>query len=292
MKITDIFNTSTRTFSFEFFPPKDEISAVDFGINVGQLLSLDPSFVSVTYGAGGSTQERTFSLVDYLQNKIGLNTMAHYTCVGSSKEKVARDMEYLQQISIENVMLLRGDPPKGDIGFTAKENGFSFANELISFVRQQQYAFSIGAAANPEKHPEALNMDIYLLKLKAKCDAGANFLITQLFFNNEAYYQFVKKARHAGITCRIIPGIIPLTSFKQIKRFVDMAGTSFPADLLEKMEMYQDDVEKAYQAGIDHAIKQCIDLLEHGAPGIHFYTLNKSRAAVEVFESLPHAMMS
>lgn len=287
MKISDIFSNSARTFSFEFFPPKDEISAVDFGINVGQLLKLNPSFVSVTYGAGGSNQERTFSLVEFLQNKIGLNTMAHYTCVGSSRERVSRDMEYLQNIGIENVMLLRGDPPKGSTGFTTNENGFSFASELIAFVKQQPYDFSIGAAANPEKHPEAPSMDDYLTKLRIKCDAGANFLITQLFFDNNAYFDFVKRARHAGITCRIIPGIIPLTSYKQIKRFVDMAATSFPADLLNKMEKYQDNAEKAYQIGIDHAIRQCVDLLENGAPGIHFYTLNKSRAAVEVFESLP-----
>jgi len=287
MKITDIFLVSERTFSFEFFPPRDEISAVDFGINVGQLLHLNPSFVSVTYGAGGSTQERTFNLVDYLQNKIGLNTMAHYTCVGSSRDKVANDMKHLRKIGTENLMLLRGDPPKGNVNFVAHENGFSFANELISFVKQQDYVFSIGAAANPEKHPEAPNMEDYLAKLKVKCDAGANFLITQLFFNNEAYFQFVENARKIGITCRIIPGIIPLTGYKQIQRFVDMAATSFPQDLLEKMEMYRDNAEKAHQVGIDHAIKQCTDLLEHGAPGIHFYTLNKSRAAVEVFESLP-----
>jgi methylenetetrahydrofolate reductase (NADPH) len=292
MKITDIFSASKRTYSFEFFPPKDEISAVDFGINVGQLLKLDPSFVSVTYGAGGSTRERTFTLVEYLQNKIGLNTMAHYTCVGSSREKVALDMEYLQQIGIENVMLLRGDPPKGSVGFMVAENGFSYANELIDFVKQRQYGFSMGAAANPEMHPEAPSMEDYLSKLKVKCDAGADFLITQLFFNNEAYFQFVKHARSIGITCRIIPGIIPLTGYKQIKRFVDMAATSFPADLLQKMETYQDHAEKAYQAGIDHAIKQCTDLLEQGAPGIHFYTLNKSRAAVEVFESLPGVLRS
>jgi methylenetetrahydrofolate reductase (NADPH) len=292
MKITDIFSNSKRTFSFEFFPPKDEISAVDFGINVGQLLKLNPSFVTVTYGAGGSNQERTFSLVDYLQNKIGLNTMAHYTCVGSSKEKVSNDMKYLQQLGIENVMLLRGDPPKGSVNFTASENGFSYASELISYVKQKQYTFSIGAAANPEKHPEALTMSDYLLKLKVKCDAGANFLITQLFFNNETYYEFIKSARRIGITCRIIPGIIPITGYKQIKRFADMAGTSFPADLLEKLEMHQNNTEKSYQIGIDHAIKQCIDLIKHGAPGIHFYTLNKSRAAVEVFESLPRAVRS
>jgi len=292
MKIIDIFISAPRTFSFEFYPPKDEISAVDFGINVGQLLKLDPSFVSVTYGAGGSTRERTFTLVDYLQNKIGLNTMAHYTCVGSSREKVAHDMGYLQQIGIQNVMLLRGDPPKGVKNFVFENNSFSYANELVEFVAGNHYGFSIGAAANPEKHPESSSMEDYLLKLKQKCDVGADFLITQLFFNNETYFQFVKEARRMGISCRIIPGIIPLTSHKQIKRFVDMAATSFPADLLEKMETYKDNEEKAYQTGIDHAIKQCIDLLNNGAPGIHFYTLNKSRAAVEVFESLPSGFRS
>jgi methylenetetrahydrofolate reductase (NADPH) len=289
MRISDVFTTTVRTFSFEFFPPKDEISAVDFGINVGQLLKLDPSFVSVTYGAGGSNQERTFRLVDYLQNKIGLNTMAHYTCVGSSKDKIAADMVYLKGIGIENVMLLRGDPPQGSDSFKAPENGFNYASELIFFVKNQ-HTFSIGAAANPEKHPEAPNMALYLKNLKIKCDAGADFLVTQLFFDNEAYYRFVKSAREAGITCRIIPGIIPVTGYKQIKRFVDMTATSFPADLLEKMEAYQDDADKIYQIGVGHAIKQCIGLLERGAPGIHFYTLNKSRAAIEVFESLPRTI--
>jgi methylenetetrahydrofolate reductase (NADPH) len=292
MKITDIFSVSERTFSFEFYPPKDEISAVDFGIHVGQLLKLNPSFVSVTYGAGGSTQERTFNLVDYLFNRIGLNTMAHYTCVGSSRDKVISDMKYLEQIGIDNVMLLRGDPPKGSEKFMANKNGFSYANELIQFVKLLDCTFSIGAAANPEKHPEAPDMEDYLAKLKGKCDAGANFLITQLFFDNNAYYHFVEKARKIGITCRIIPGIIPLTSYKQIKRFVDMASTSFPQDLLKKMEVYSHDEEKSYQVGVNHSIKQCIDLLEHGAPGIHFYTLNKSRAAVDVFESLPRTMRS
>jgi methylenetetrahydrofolate reductase (NADPH) len=290
MKIIDLFKNTERTFSFEFFPPKDEISAVDFGINVGQLLTLNPSFVSVTYGAGGSTQERTFSLVNFLQNKIGLNTMAHYTCVGSSHEKVARDMEYLKSIGIENVMLLRGDPPKGMNSFVPEKDGFNFANELIEFVTRLEYGFSVGAAANPEKHPEATSMDAYIDNLKLKCKAGANFLITQLFFDNNAYYEFVRQVRNAGVSCRIIPGIIPLTGYKQIKKFVDMAATSFPGDLLEKMEFYKDNDDKAYQVGVEHAINQCLDLLINGAPGIHFYTLNKSRSAVEVFESLPSSL--
>jgi len=286
MKIKELLGPTKRTFSFEFFPPKDEISAVDFGINVGQLLKLEPTFVSVTYGAGGSNQERTFGLVDYLQNKIGLNTMAHYTCVGSGRDKIMRDMEYLKDIHIDNLMLLRGDPPKGSEAFKAPEDGFSHASDLISFVKGK-FPFSVGAAAYPEKHPESISPDDDIASLRIKCCAGADFLVTQLFFNNQAYFNFVDKARKAGVNCRIIPGIIPITNYKQIKRYVEMTGATFPADLLEKLEEHQESAEKIYQIGIDHAIKQCLDLLEAGAPGLHFYTLNKSRAAVEVFESLP-----
>jgi methylenetetrahydrofolate reductase (NADPH) len=286
MRIIELFDKAERTFSFEFFPPKDEISAVDFGINVGQLINLDPTFVTVTYGAGGSNQERTFSLVDYLQNKIGLNTMAHYTCVGAGREKIRKDMEYLQKIRIENLMLLRGDPPKGSTEFFAPENGFSYASDLISFVKEK-FSFSVGAAAYPEKHPESGSLDEDIQRLKIKCEAGADFLITQLFFDNETYFRFVKKAKKAGINHRIIPGIIPITNYKQIKRYVEMTAATFPADLLDRLETHQESADKIYQIGIDHAIKQCLDLLESGAPGIHFYTLNKSRAAVEVFESLP-----
>jgi len=286
MKIKELLNHTERTFSFEFYPPKDEISAVDFGINVGQLLRLDPSFVSVTYGAGGSSQERTFGLVDFLQNKIGLNTMAHYTCVGSGKDKISKDLEYLRSIHIDNLMLLRGDPPKGEVDYTAPVNGFSHASDLISFVKEN-FEFSVGAAAYPEKHPESSDPADDLANLKVKYLAGADFLVTQLFFNNALYYQFVEQARKAGITCRIIPGIIPITNYKQIKRFADMTGATIPYDLFQKLEENQENSEKIYQIGIDHAIMQCLDLLENGAPGLHFYTLNKSRAAVEVFESLP-----
>lgn len=286
MKISELFSHTARTYSFEFFPPNDEISAVDFGINVGQLLKLDPTFVSVTYGAGGSNQERTFGLVDYLQNKIGLNTMAHYTCVGAGRDKIARDMDYLQKINIENLMLLRGDPPKGSEKFTPPENGFSHASELISFVKSR-FSFSLGAAAYPEKHPESPSQNEDIAHLKLKCKAGADFLVTQLFFDNAAYFSFADRARQAGIQCRIIPGIIPVTNYKQIRRYVEMTAATFPADLLEKLEKHQANQEKVYQIGIDHAIHQCVELLKAGAPGLHFYTLNKSRAAVEVFESLP-----
>jgi len=285
MKITELFKTQSRTYSFEFFPPKDEISAVDFGINVGQLTRLNPSFVTVTYGAGGSTQERTFALVDFLQNKIGLCTMAHYTCVNASKSKIEADLKNLAGLKIENVMLLRGDPPKGEGSFVPHPEGFAYATDLIAYARNK-FTFCIGSAAYPEKHPEASSIDFDIANLKRKVDAGADFLVTQLFFNNNQYFNFTDKAKNTGINCRIIPGIIPITAYQQIKRFTQMSGGSLPESLIENMEIYKDNPSKVYQIGMDFAIQQCRDLLIMGAPGIHFYTLNKSRATVEIFETL------
>jgi len=285
MKITELFKTDQRTYSFEFFPPKDEISAVDFGINVGTLLKLAPSFVTVTYGAGGSNQERTFALVDYLSNKIGLNTMAHYTCVNASKEKIRTDLTWLKEHGIENLMVLRGDPPKGESAFKVHPEGFAYASDLAAFVRAE-FGFCLGGAAYPEKHPEAVDLDADITNLKKKVDAGCEFLMTQLFFNNERYLDLVKRARQAGIACRIIPGIIPLTAYSQIERFTRMSQTEIPQGVLDRMESYKDQPQKIYQIGMDFAISQCRDLLMMGAPGLHFYTLNKSRATVEIFETL------
>lgn len=285
MKITDIFKTHPRTYSFEFFPPKDEISAVDFGINIGKLLKLSPSFVTVTYGAGGSTQERTFALVDYLQKKIGLTTMAHYTCVNASRAKVEADLAYLKGLGIDNLMLLRGDPPKGEGKFVPHPEGFAYASELIAFGKNKQ-DICVGGGAYIEKHPEASDLSTDLKNLKTKVESGADFLVTQLFFDNNLYLNFVKQARQIGINCRIIPGIIPITHYNQIKRFTQMSGASIPQEILNQMNTYQDNPDKVYQIGMDYAIQQCRDLLVMGAPGLHFYTLNKSRATVEIFETL------
>jgi methylenetetrahydrofolate reductase (NADPH) len=286
MKITELFKHAPRTYSFEFFPPKDEISAVDFGINVGTLLKLAPSFVTVTYGAGGSTQERTFALVDYLKNKIGLNTMAHYTCITASREKTLRDLQALQQMGMENLMLLRGDPPKGEAKFTPPADGFKYASELIAFVKAQGFDFCIGGGAYPEKHPDAASIDDDIRHLKDKVTAGAGFLITQLFFVNETYFNFVRQCQQAGITCRIIPGIMPVTSYSQLMRSTKMSCAAVPLELEDSIRTYENNPKKMYQAGMDYAIRQCRDLLLMGAPGLHFYTLNKSRATVEIFETL------
>jgi len=287
MKITELFQANQRTYSFEFFPPKDEISAVDFGINVGTLLKLAPSFVTVTYGAGGSNQERTFALVDFLNNKIGLNTMAHYTCVNASKEKIRTDLAWLKEHGIENLMVLRGDPPKGETTFRVHPEGFAYASDLAAFARSE-FDFCLGGAAYPEKHPEASDRNADILSLKKKVDAGCEFLMTQLFFNNERYLDLVRRARMAGIECRIIPGIIPLTAYSQIERFTRMSQTEIPEGVLDRMESYKDQPKKIYQIGMDFAVNQCRDLLMMGAPGLHFYTLNKSRATVEIFETLQH----
>ncbi|MBN2350176.1 MAG: methylenetetrahydrofolate reductase [NAD(P)H] [Bacteroidales bacterium] len=285
MKITDIFKNQERTFSFEFFPPNSEISAVDFGINVGQLMRLSPSFVTVTYGAGGSTQERTFALVDYLQNKVGFTTAAHYTCVNSDRDKIIRDLNHLKSINIKNLMLLRGDPPKGDQKFEAPKNGFNHASDLIEFVHQQ-YQFCNAGACYVEKHPEAATLEQDLNNVKKKVDAGAEFLITQLFFNNEYYFNYVEQARKMGITSRIIPGIIPITAYRQIERFTQMSGTNIPQEFIAQLEVNKNNPGKTYNIGIEYTINQCRELLAKGAPGIHFYTLNKSRATIEIFESL------
>jgi methylenetetrahydrofolate reductase (NADPH) len=285
VKISDIFLSQEKTFSFEFFPPKDEISAVDFGINVGRLMRLSPSFVTVTYGAGGSNQEKTFALVDYLQNEIGLTTVAHYTCVNATKERVKNDLDYLKDHGIQNLMLLRGDPPKGQEKNIVRSDGFRYASDLIEFV-DERYDFCKAGAAYVDKHPEAISLKEDILNLKAKVNAGAEFLITQLFFENKHYFNFVKMAKIIGINCRIIPGIIPITSFKQIERFTKMSGAHIPLELLEKLNENKDNPEKSYDIGLEFTINQCRELLRNGAPGIHFYTLNKSRAAVEIFESL------
>ncbi|MFO8002257.1 MAG: methylenetetrahydrofolate reductase [NAD(P)H] [Marinilabilia sp.] len=285
MKITDIFKKQERTFSFEFFPPKDYTSAIKFGINAGQLMKLSPSFVSVTYGAGGSTQGNTFDLVNLVQNELGFTSMAHYTCVNATKEKIAYDMRVLQDMGVENVMLLRGDKPKGEDLLDPNPDGFNYASDLAAFVKEN-YDFCVGGGAYPEKHIEAGTLEEDLENLKKKVDAGTDFLVTQFFFDNEYYWNFMNKVEQKGIKCRVIPGVIPITNYKQIKKFGEMAGANIPKEISEKMEPYQDNPKEVYKIGLDIAIQQVSDLLENDAPGIHFYTLNKSSAAIALYESL------
>jgi len=285
IRIKELLKAGKPTYSFEFFPPKNFPSILELGINVGQLMKLAPSFISVTYGAGGSTQDASFDLIDYIQNKVGLVTMAHYTCVNATAEKVQQDLDYLSSKNIKNLILLRGDPPRGQKEFRNSKGDFQHASDLIRFVAAQN-RFSIGAAGYPEGHPESPTLERDMEYLKLKVQSGAEFIITQLFFDNTHYFDFVRKARRTGIEVPIIPGIMPITNFKQVKRFTEMIGASIPPNLLEKLDPYQEDLEKTYDIGVDFAIKQCRELMDGGAPGLHFYTLNKSRATVDIFSAI------
>ena len=285
MKISEKLKSSSPVFSFEFFPPKDEAGFQSLFEAIGRLKSANPAFVSVTYGAGGSTRSKTVDLVGKIKNDIEIESMAHLTCVGHQKEEIVSVLESLHTLEIDNVLALRGDPPKGDEKFVKTEGGFGYANELVSFIKSKS-SFCVGAACYPEGHIECPNLKIDMDNLKRKVDAGVDFLITQLFFDNKYYFDFIDKAIQAGINIPIIPGIMPILNIKQSQRFTKMCGATISDSLLAKFDGIQDDPEKVREIGINHAIDQCKDLLRSGAPGIHFYTLNRSKATLAILENL------
>ncbi len=272
-------------FSFEFFPPKDEEGFQSLFETIEKLKPADPAFVSVTYGAGGSTRAKTVELVGKIKNEIGIESMAHLTCVGHQKDEIVSVLESLQVCGIENILALRGDPPKGEEKFVKTEGGFGYANELVSFIKSK-FSFCIGAACYPEGHIECADLQKDMDNLKRKVDSGVDFLITQLFFDNKHYNDFICRAEKEGISIPIIPGIMPILNLKQSQRFTKMCGASLPDSLLSTFDGYQDNPEKVREIGINHAFEQCRDLLKSGAPGIHFYTLNKSKATLAILEKL------
>jgi methylenetetrahydrofolate reductase (NADPH) len=237
-----------------------------------------PDFVSVTYGAGGSTRDRTIEVVTRIQRELGITTMAHLTCVGSTAGEVEKTVDRLRESGIENILALRGDAPKdGDGTFRKVDGGFAHASELIGYL-ESRHDVDIGGACYPEKHLESPNHVEDMRWTRHKVEQGARFLISQLFFDNEHYWSFVDHARKNGIQVPIIPGIMPITNVAQVERFTQMCGASIPRELLERLKRVQDDPALVMATGIEHAIRQCRKLLEGGAPGLHFYTLNKSHA--------------
>lgn len=285
MKIKALLEKIRPSFSFEFFPPKDSDGFEALFTTIGQLESCQPTYVSVTFGAGGSTRAQTIDLVGRIKNEIGLESMAHLTCVGSSQEELRSILDTLQKKGIQNILALRGDPPKGQDKFEKPENGFAYANELVEFIRKH-YDFCIGVAGYPEGHVECPDKKKDLDNLKRKVDAGADFIVTQLFFDNRFYFDFVERARNNGIKIPIIPGIMPILNVKQIQRFTKMCGSTIPEALMKQLESSQDEPETVRKIGIEHATFQCERLLQEEAPGIHFYTLNRSNATLKILESL------
>jgi methylenetetrahydrofolate reductase (NADPH) len=287
MRIRDLLARKHPVFSFEFFPPKSDEAVAQLEQTIADLTVLEPDFVSVTYGAGGSTREKTIDIVSRIKRDTGIEAMAHLTCVCSTTEDLKSVLERLNGAGVENVLALRGDPPKGQTTFTAVEGGFRYANELVSFIRSEYgTAVCVGGAGYPEKHVECGNPAVDLVNLKRKVDAGADFLITQLFFDNRKYFEFVDNARAAGITVPIIPGIMPITNAGQVERFTMMCGATLPFRLAAELDRRRDDPQAVMQLGVAHATAQCIELLQCGAPGIHFYTLNRSTATMQVLTAL------
>lgn len=285
MKIRDIIQNHQSCYSFEFFPPKDNDGFDQLFETIGHLKNCKPAFVSVTYGAGGSTRSKTVDLVGRIKNEIGIESMAHLTCVGSSADEIRSILDSLHSRGISNVLALRGDPPQDQKQFVKPENGFGYANELVAYIKKH-YDFCIGVAGYPEGHVECPDKVRDLENLKRKVDAGADFIVTQLFFDNRRYFDFIDRARAIGINKPIIPGIMPIANVNQIKRFTKMCGATIPDDLLSRLEQNQENSQLVKDIGIEHAIKQCDELLSGGAPGIHFYTLNKSNATLTILESL------
>ena len=285
MRISQALATQRPFFSFEFFPPRTDEACAHLLETARTLRELRPSFVSVTYGAGGSTRARTVELSKRIQNEIGLNVMAHVTCVGSTRADLRAVLNDIEAAGIENVLALRGDPPKDGAVFESVPGGFAYASDLTAML-ERNYHFCIGGACYPEKHIEAASMDEDLRNLKRKVDAGAEFLITQLFFDNDRYFAFVDRAREAGITVPILPGIMPITNFEQISRFTAMCGATIPPKLLAELQVRRDEPKAVEELGVAYATLQCTDLLRRGASGVHFYTLNKSPATRAIVSAL------
>jgi methylenetetrahydrofolate reductase (NADPH) len=287
MKIRDLFGTSRRLFSFEFFPPKTDAGVNKLEETIRELVDLEPAYVSVTYGAGGSTRDRTVELVTRIQGDAGICAMAHLTCSGATREEIGAVIDRLVDGGIENIIALRGDPPAGAERFEVTQGGFAYASDLVGFIRGRHGAnLCLAGAAYPEMHPEAGDADRDLRNLVTKVRTGLDFVITQLFFDNRTYFDFVRRAREAGVTVPIVPGIMPITNLAQIQRITRMCGAALPAPLLAELERRRDDPSAVQQLGVAQATAQCVDLLEGGAPGIHFYTLNQSPATRMILTAL------
>lgn len=287
MKIRDLLKARKGPlFSFEFFPPKTPEGEEALFRTMEELKAFRPAFVSITYGAMGSTRDRSVLWAKRILD-LGLNALAHLTVAGQSQEEVAGVLDRFVEAGVENILALRGDPPQGERVFRPHPQGFRYAMELVAFIRSRYgEGVSVGGAAYPEGHPESESLEADLRHFKAKVEAGLDFAITQLFFNNAHYFGFLERARRMGVEIPILPGIMPITSYTQLRRFTEVCGASIPGPLLSRLERYQEDPKAILEIGVEHATRQVAELLEAGVEGVHFYTLNRSPATRRVLERL------
>jgi methylenetetrahydrofolate reductase (NADPH) len=284
--ISALFDAGRPLRSLEFFPPRDDVGVTALRAAATALQRIPWDFVSVTYGAGGTTRDRTAQVSALLKDELGFTVMPHLTCVGHSRAELAAIADRLHADGFRNIMTLRGDPPKGVAAFTPAADGLRYASELVSLLKSRHPDFCLGVGGYPEKHPEAVSLDVDLDALKRKVDAGAAFVTTQLFFDNAIYLRFVDKCRARGITVPIVPGIMPVLSLKQIQRIATLSGSVLPGPLLRRLEVASEDADVVEFIGVDWALDQIRDLLAHGAPGYHLYILNRARSALTLAAGL------
>ncbi|MCA9258429.1 MAG: methylenetetrahydrofolate reductase [NAD(P)H] [Planctomycetales bacterium] len=284
--IADAYGPNRFGLSFELFPPKTAAGMDSLFDHVARLMRFDPSYITCTYGAGGSTQDRTLEVIAGVLERHSLPVATHLTCVGRTADQIADYLQRAQELGVGNVVALRGDPPQGETEFTAVPGGFSYANELVGFIRQRFGSLGVAVGGYPETHQEAPSAEADLENLKRKVDAGADVIITQLFYDNADYFKFCDRCQEAGIDVPVVPGLLPVTNLAQIKRIASLCGARLPGDFAAALEARADDAEGQFDVGVEFATRQAAELLAAGIPGLHFYVLNKSEAASQVLDAV------
>ncbi len=286
MKLAEAYGPNKFGLSFELFPPKTAAGEDALWRNLAELMKFQPSFVTCTYGAGGSTRDKTLEIVSEVRRRYGCAVASHLTCVGSTVEQLRTYLAAAERQGIENIVALRGDPPKGETSFTPVAGGLKYANELVALIRSEFPGFGIAVAGYPETHREAPSPEADLENLHRKVALGGDVVITQLFYDNADFFRFRDCCRVLEINVPIVPGILPVTNFAQVVRITQMCGARLPEILVEKLNSAGDDEAAQFEVGVDHAIRQVRELMAAGVPGIHFYVLNKSPATVRVLEAV------
>ena len=286
MKVSEAVGGKVPALSFEFFPPKTPEQESDLYATLAQLIQYKPDFVSVTYGAMGNNRERTFYWVREIKEKFFIDPLVHLTCINADKTSISKQLDELDFMGINNILALRGDPPAEAKDFTPPPDGFSFAKDLIAFIKQKKPEFCVGAAGFPEGHPGAASAAADVQHLKQKVEAGAEFVISQLFFDNRYFFDYVTRCRTEGIYLPIVPGIMPITSLKQVKKMTEICGATVPATLLDKMEKHKADKKAIEQVGVELAVAQCRELIAAEVPGLHFFVMNQAGPISRILKEL------
>ncbi len=286
MSLRDLYIQNDFVLSFELYPPKTLESEIHLFEHLKELIRLHPHFITCTYGAGGSTRAKTLDTLERIIQTYDIPVASHLTCVGCTADELREYLHEAYKRGIRHIVAIRGDPPRGETGFVPVQGGLNYANELVALIRSEFPHFGIAVGGYPEKHPEALSLGVDLENLKRKVDAGADIIITQLFYNNDDFLRFRDRCARAGVTIPIVPGILPITNYKQTQRITALCGAKLPLDLVTRLDAYGDDLDGQFAVGVYHAARQVDELLRQGIPGVHFYVLNKSHAAAHICRAL------